>query len=88
VPTFDSALPFKPSSGVHNLREIKPSAIFREHENSVDCIATDQTNDHTFATGSHDKTIKLWDIIKEKYVNTLTGHTQGVWCVNYNPLGN
>ena len=39
-------------------------------------------------TGSHDKTLKLWDLNKpQKSLMTLTGHTEGVWCVNYHPQG-
>ena len=38
-------------------------------------------------TGSHDKTVRIWDVNKEKSLHTLTGHNEGVWCVNYNPAG-
>lgn len=61
--------------------------IFIEHENSVDCIASNPKSDKEFVTGSHDKTIKVWDINKEKSLNTLKGHTQGVWGINYHPSG-
>lgn len=32
-----------------------------EHENSVDCISANPRNPNEFATGSHDKSIKIWD---------------------------
>jgi WD40 repeat protein len=38
-------------------------------------------------TGSHDKTIKLWDVNKGKSVHTIAAHGQGVWCVSYNKQG-
>ncbi len=59
------------TSSVHNLKEIKPIAVLRgivhfiyllEHENSVDCISANPTNQNEFVTGSHDKSIKLWDV--------------------------
>lgn len=54
------------------------------HENSVDSISVDPTSDKLFASGSHDKTIKLWDATKpQKALNTLTGNKNGVWCLNY-----
>ncbi len=41
-----------------------------------------------FATGSHDKTVKIWDLNKpQKSLQTLTGHKEGVWCVNYHRDG-
>lgn len=48
----------------------------------------DPTSDKLFATGSHDKTIKLWDVTKpQKAQNTLTGNKEGVWCLNYSHDG-
>jgi WD40 repeat protein len=61
-----------------------PIAYSAAHENSVDAITVDPTSDKLFATGSHDKTIKLWDANKpQKALNTLTGNKNGVWCLNY-----
>ena len=33
------------------------------------------------ATGSRDRTIKLWNIASGRCVQTLTGHVKGVWSV-------
>lgn len=64
--------------------EIRPTTRVKAHENSVDAITVDPTSDKLFATGSHDKTIKLWDATKpQKALNVLTGNKQGVWCLNY-----
>lgn len=59
-----------------------------EHTNSVDAVAVNPKNAKEFVSGSHDKTIKLWDVTKTKSIATLQGHREGVWCVNYNPAGN
>ena len=58
-----------------------------EHQNSVDCIAANPANPNEFATGSHDKSIKIWDVNTFKSTKTLLGHQQGVWCVNYRSDG-
>lgn len=68
---------FDPStlqSQVHNLKEIKPVAVSREHQNSVDCIAANPVNQNEFVTGSHDKSIKIWDVNSFKPTKTLLGH--------------
>ena len=44
-------------------------------------------NKNEFVSGSHDKSIKVWDAAKLKCIQTLLGHTQGIWCVNYHNLG-
>jgi Prp8 binding protein/COMPASS component SWD3 len=38
-------------------------------------------------SGSHDKTIKVWDVTKPKSILTMTGHKEGIWCVNYHKDG-
>lgn len=47
-------------------------------------MTVDPTSEKLFATGSHDKTVKIWDANKpQKALNVLTGNKQGVWCLNY-----
>nr|WP_248296504.1 trypsin-like peptidase domain-containing protein [Streptomyces sp. S1D4-11] len=41
----------------------------------------------TLATGSADKTVRLWDVATGKYRTTLTGHTDVVWWVAFSPDG-
>lgn len=54
----------------------------------MDTLAVNPTKKTEFITGSHDKTLKVWDLNKPaKSLATMTGHTQGVWCVNYSPQG-
>ena len=69
----------------HHHCQLSPCYI--EHENSVDCISANPKNENEFVTGSHDKTLKLWDLAAGKSKLTLTGHGQGVWCVNYDQQG-
>jgi WD40 repeat protein len=39
------------------------------------------------ASGSEDRTIKLWDVATGREVRTLTGHTDRVWSVAFSPDG-
>jgi WD40 repeat protein len=39
------------------------------------------------ASGSRDKTIKLWEVASGSLVRTLTGHTDSVFSVAFSPDG-
>ncbi|MDZ8228113.1 MAG: WD40 repeat domain-containing protein, partial [Nostoc sp. ChiVER01] len=41
----------------------------------------------TLASGSDDKTIKLWNLDTGKEIRTLTGHDNFVWSVSFSPDG-
>lgn len=40
-------------------------------------------NDQIVASGSQDKTIKLWSTKNLSLITTLKGHKRGVWCVEF-----
>ena len=44
-------------------------------------------NANEFITGSHDKTIMIWDAVKAKMVKCLKGNDQGIWNLNYTKNG-
>ena len=52
----------------------------------MDAICANPLKNGQFSSGSHDKTIMIWDA-NAKCIKTLTGHTNGVWCLNYFPDG-
>ena len=70
-----------------NIPEVFASKTLREHENSIDALCVNPRNENTFASGSHDHTIKLWDAPKFKSKATLKGHAKGVWSLTYNHDG-
>ncbi len=46
-----------------------------------------QETDQTLASGSEDKTVRLWDVFTGECLKTLQGHTRRAWSVAFNPDG-
>ncbi len=69
------------------ITELFPSTSIREHTNSIDALAVHPSKDGWFATGSHDRTIKLWDASKESPNATFDSDDKGIWCLDYCPDG-
>jgi WD40 repeat protein len=56
------------------------------HTGNVYSIAW-SPNGKTLASGSGDRTVKLWDIATGKLLSSLWGHTGGVYTVAWSPDG-
>jgi WD40 repeat protein len=56
------------------------------HTNGVNSV-TFSPDGRTLASGSGDKTIKLWDAASGELLRTLTGHTKFVYSVAFSPDG-
>ncbi|MFB2921618.1 protein kinase domain-containing protein [Aerosakkonema funiforme] len=56
------------------------------HSNWVWSVAF-SPDSKTLASGSRDKTIKLWDLQTGKQIRTLWGHSNWVWSVAFSPDG-
>lgn len=70
--------------GDMEILEISPTMELRPHENSVDALSVDPTTLRQFASGSHDKTIKIWDAQKmTKPISTFQGNKEGIWSLEY-----
>lgn len=50
------------------------------HSDSVLCVIFDH---NYLASGSLDKTIRVWDLRTGKCLHVLKGHVKGVWCLNF-----
>ncbi len=56
------------------------------HARSVQSVAF-SPNDKTLASGSYDRTVKLWDLATGKLLRTLSGHERPVLSVAFSPDG-
>ncbi|MCT7977949.1 nSTAND1 domain-containing NTPase, partial [Laspinema olomoucense] len=57
-----------------------------KHQDSVHSIAFSPEG-KALASGSNDKTIKLWNVKTGEEIHTLTGHQAGVWSIAFSPEG-
>ncbi|XP_011308601.1 transducin beta-like protein 3 [Fopius arisanus] len=55
------------------------------HQKDINCAVV-SPNDRLIATGSQDKTAKLWGSESLQVLGTLRGHRRGVWCVRFSPI--
>ncbi|KAJ6648170.1 Transducin beta-like protein 3 [Pseudolycoriella hygida] len=55
------------------------------HEKDVNCV-TISSDDKMIATGSQDKTAKLWSAIDLSLMGVFRGHKRGIWCVRFSPV--
>ncbi|KAJ1797476.1 U3 small nucleolar RNA-associated protein, partial [Coemansia sp. RSA 2399] len=58
---------------------------FQAHDKDINSIRISPNND-IFATGSQDKTAKIWDVATGKPLGTLQGHRRGVWNIAFSPV--
>jgi RNA polymerase sigma factor (sigma-70 family) len=63
-----------------------PIHVFRSHTRPVTAVAF-APNATVLATGSHDKTIRLWNARSGREICTLCGHTGGVLSIAFSPDG-
>src|SRR5262249_53240542 len=64
----------------------KVQATLKGHKNAVSSVAF-SPDGKTLASGSGDKTIKLWDVATGKEMASLKGHTGYVFSVAFSPDG-
>ncbi|XP_046582912.1 transducin beta-like protein 3 [Haliotis rubra] len=73
------------ASSTDGLTELTCRATERGHEKDINCV-TVAPNDKFIATGSQDKTAKLWKASNLSLAGVFRGHSRGVWCVQFSPV--
>ncbi|BAY76875.1 WD-repeat protein [Nostoc linckia NIES-25] len=66
---------------------LQPFRVLHGHSNRVFCVAI-SPNRQFLASGSADRTIKLWSPNTGKCLNTLHGHGSWVWAIAFHPDSN
>jgi len=65
-------------------RELRVVSAVAAHDKDVNCVAV-APNDALVATGSQDRTCRLWDVPALTPSLVLRGHKRGVWGVAFSP---
>ena len=75
---------------LHNLKtnkltKLTPSHSVRAHEKDVNAVAI-SPNDSIVASGSQDKSIRLWRSTDLTAIASLKGHKRGIWRLVFSPI--
>ena len=65
--------------------KIRSRYTHQAHDKDINMV-TVAPNDKWFATGSQDKTAKVWSCTDGSLVGICKGHKRGVWCVRFSPI--
>ncbi|KAJ3216635.1 Transducin (beta)-like 3 [Clydaea vesicula] len=65
--------------------KLKSTFTIKAHEKDINSVAI-SPNEKIIATGSQDKTSKIWSALDGKLLGTLKGHKRGVWDLKFSPV--
>ena len=75
----------KINSEVTEVSKLNVLVTEQGHDKDINSVAV-SPNDKLIATGSQDKTAKIWRRSDLVLLATLRGHKRGVWCVQFSPV--
>ncbi|XP_012910701.1 transducin beta-like protein 3 isoform X2 [Mustela putorius furo] len=64
---------------------LQAQATQRCHDKDINSVAI-APNDKLLATGSQDRTAKLWSLPQCQLLGIFSGHRRGLWCVQFSPM--
>ncbi|CAJ0915261.1 unnamed protein product [Ranitomeya imitator] len=67
------------------LESLYASVTEKGHEKDINSVAV-SPNDKLIASGSQDKTARLWSSADLSLMGVFRGHKRGVWCVQFSPV--
>jgi len=78
---------FTNSDSDSNSLTLSPMQPYEGHQHRISDLAF-SSDSRYLVSASDDKTIRLWDVSTGSLVKTIHGHTNYVFCVNFNPQSN
>ncbi|XP_023677474.1 transducin beta-like protein 3 [Paramormyrops kingsleyae] len=66
-------------------KQLLPRATEKGHDKDINSV-TVSPNDKLVASGSQDRTAKLWALADLSLLGVFRGHRRGVWCVQFSPM--
>ncbi|KAJ7306116.1 hypothetical protein JRQ81_010482 [Phrynocephalus forsythii] len=74
-----------PKEKVPSVEILQAAVTVKAHDKDINSVAV-SPNDKLVATGSQDKTAKLWACQDGSLLGVFSGHKRGVWCVQFSPV--
>ncbi|XP_036408735.1 transducin beta-like protein 3 [Megalops cyprinoides] len=71
--------------GTGDVEQLSVRVTEKGHDKDVNSVAV-SPNDKLLASGSQDRTIKLWSVADLGLLGVFRGHRRGVWCVQFSPM--
>ncbi|XP_045215018.2 transducin beta-like protein 3 [Mercenaria mercenaria] len=66
-------------------KEMHANVTEKAHDKTI-CSVVVAPNDKFIASGSMDKTAKLWKASNLSLIGVMRGHKKGIWCVEFSPV--
>uniref|UniRef100_A0ABM5F138 Transducin beta-like protein 3 n=1 Tax=Pogona vitticeps TaxID=103695 RepID=A0ABM5F138_9SAUR len=74
-----------PKEKTPSVETLQATLTVKAHDKDINSVAV-SPNDKLVATGSQDKTAKLWACSDCSLLGVFSGHKRGIWCVQFSPV--